>query len=355
MNRSLPAPGGALIDLVQRHGMEVKTFPSLVQPLHPLKDFKAIIDLTAHLMAKPYHVVHTHNSKAGFIGRLSAKLARVPVIVHTVHGFAFHQQEPPWRQFLFRNLERLASRWCDQMIFISQPLVDWALKERISCAGKMARIYSGIEMDRFHPVSVPEKQRMKGKWGLGEHDAVIGIVSKLWEGKGHALLIRAFKEIRKEKPQARLVIVGEGYLMESLKTLVSQLELSDAVIFTGFLEDIPQIIATFDVAVLPSYFEGMGRVLLEAMAMEKPVVGTRVGGIPDLIEQDLNGYLVSPGSERELASAVLKILNDKGLAARMGQAGRRKMTDRFSAESMVRSIERLYSELLKRKGICFDS
>jgi glycosyltransferase involved in cell wall biosynthesis len=91
------------------------------------------------------------------------------------------------------------------------------------------------------------------------------------------------------------------------------------------------------------------------MAMEKPVVGTRVGGIPDLIEQDLNGYLVSPGSERELASAVLKILNDKGLAARMGQAGRRKMTDRFSAESMVRSIERLYSELLKRKGICFDS
>ncbi len=349
------APGGALINLVQRHGMEVKTFPSLVQPLHPLKDFLAILDLTRHLMRKSYHIVHTHNSKAGFIGRLSAKLARVPVIVHTVHGFAFHEQEPPWRQFLFRNLERLASHWCDKMIFISQPLVDWALKEKIGSPGKMVKIYSGIEPDRFHPVSEEEKMRLRRKWGLRDQDAVIGIVSKLWEGKGHELLIRAFKRIKKEKGEARLMIAGEGYLMEFLKGLSARLELSDAVIFTGFMEDVPQIIATFDVAVLPSYFEGMGRVLLEAMAMEKPVVGTAVGGIPDLIEQGLNGYLVSPGNEKELASAVLKILNDKSLAVKMGQAGRKKMTDRFSADTMVRSIEKVYSELLKRKGICFGS
>jgi glycosyltransferase involved in cell wall biosynthesis len=181
------------------------------------------------------------------------------------------------------------------------------------------------------------------------------MVSKLWEGKGHAFLIRAFRKIVEENSQARLVIVGEGYLMESLRALVSQLELSETVIFTGFLEDVPQIIATFDVAVLPSYFEGMGRVLLEAMAMEKPVVGTRVGGIPDLVEQGLNGYLVSPGNGKELASAILKILNDKDLALKMGQAGRKKMTDRFSAESMVRSIEEVYSELLKKKGVCFGS
>lgn len=349
------APGGALIDLVQRHGMEVKTFPSLVQPLHPLKDFQAILDLTGHLMTKRYQVVHTHNSKAGFIGRLAAKLARVPVIVHTVHGFAFHGQEPPWRRSLFRSLERLASHWCDQMIFISQPLIDWAVSEGIGCTGKMATIYSGIEMERFHPVSVQEKHRLRAKWGLHEGDAVIGMVSKLWEGKGHAFLLRAFKEIKEEKPQAKLVIVGEGYLMESLKTLASRMELSEAVIFTGFLEDVPQIIATFDLAVLPSYFEGMGRVLLEAMAMEKPVVGTRVGGIPDLIEEGLNGYLVSPGNEKELAGAVLKILNDQDLALKMGQAGRKKMTERFSAESMVRSIEEVYIELLKRKGVCLDS
>ena len=349
------APGGALINLVQRHGIEVQTFPSLVKPLHPLKDILAIHDLTRHLKRRPHHVVHTHNSKAGFIGRLSAKLARVPVIVHTVHGFAFHRQEPHWRRFLFRNLERLASHWCDKMIFISQPLVDWALKEKISCTSKMTRIYSGIELDRFQPVSDQEKKRLREKWGLSEHNTVIGIVSKLWDGKGHALLVQAFKEIMKQRPEARLVIVGEGYLMESLRTLASRLEVTDAVVFTGFLEDVPQIIATFDVAVLPSYFEGMGRVLLEAMAMEKPVVGTAVGGIPDLIEQGVNGYLVSPGNDRELTSALLRILNDKGLAVKMGLAGRKKMTARFSADTMVRSIEKVYGELLERKGIRFDS
>jgi glycosyltransferase involved in cell wall biosynthesis len=241
------------------------------------------------------------------------------------------------------------------MIFVSQPLVEWASKEKIGCMSKRARIYSGIEMERFQPVSEQEKRRLRARWGLGEQNAVIGIVSKLWEGKGHDLLIQTFKEIRKEMPQARLVIVGEGYLMESLRTLVSQLQLSDVVIFTGFLEEIPQIIATFDVAVLPSYFEGMGRVLLEAMAMEKPVVGTRVGGIPDLIEEGLNGFLVSPGSRKELASTILKILSDKALAARMGLEGLKKMTDRFSAESMVRSIEVVYRDLLKEKGVCFDS
>ena len=345
------APGGSLIDLVRRHGMKVQTFPSLVQPLHPLKDFKAILDLTGHLMSGDYQVVHTHNSKAGFIGRLSGKLARVPVIVHTVHGFAFHDQEPLWRRSLFRNLERLASHWCDQMIFISQPLIDWAVAEGITCRKKTARIYSGIEMDRFSPVSEEEKNSLRAKWGLREEDAVIGMVSKLWEGKGHAFLIRAFKEIKKEMPEARLVIVGEGYLMESLKAQVSRMGLLESVTFTGFLEDVPQIIATFDVAVLPSYFEGMGRVLLEAMAMEKPVVGTRVGGIPDLIEQGLNGYLVSPGNEKELTSAILKILNDDDLALAMGRAGRRKMTERYSAESMVRSIEEVYRELLKKKGV----
>jgi len=349
------APGGPLMDLIQRHGMEVKPVPSLVQPLHPLKDSLAVLDLTRHLLRRPCHIVHTHNSKAGFVGRLSAKLARVPVIVHTVHGFAFHDQEPLWRRILFRNLERIAAHWCDKMIFISQPLVDWALRERIGHPEKMVRIYSGIEPERFRPVSEQEKRAIRQKWGLGEEDAVIGIVSKLWKGKGHELLIRAFQRIKREKAEARLVIVGEGSLRESLRSLVRRLDLAHDVIFTGFLADVPQILATFDVAVLPSYFEGMGRVLLEAMAMGKPVVGTRVGGIPDLIEEDVNGYLVSPGNEEELAAALLKILNNKSLAAKMGEAGRKKMTERFSADTMVRSIEKVYLELLERKGVSFDS
>jgi len=345
------APGGKLNSLVRSHGMRVIPFKNLVQPLHPLKDSLVVLDLVLFLKKHPYHIVHTHNSKAGFVGRLAAKLAGVPAVVHTVHGFSFHDQEPSWRQGLFRSMERLASRWCDQLIFISQPLMAWALREGIGNKEKMRRVYSGIELDRFQPVSEEKKTNLRRKWGLGELDAVVGIVSKLWDGKGHALLLDAFQEVRRAEEKARLMIVGEGYLLKDLRGLVDKYGLDGTVLFTGFQQDVAPLIATFDVAVLPSFFEGMGRVLLEAMAMGKPVVASRVGGIPDLVEHGVNGYLVRPGSVDELKDALLRILNNPPLARKMGQAGRQKIKSEFDALAMVDAIERVYRQLLSRKGV----
>ncbi len=345
------APGGRLIPLVKQNHMEVRPFRNMVQPLHPLKDTMALLDLTAFLRRHSYHIVHTHNSKAGFLGRMAAKLAGVPVIVHTVHGFAFHDSEPLWRQALFRNLERLGSHWCDKMIFVSQPLVDWALKDHIVPEEKIAKIYSGIQLDKFHPVKSEEKDRIKSKWELKREEAVVGMVSKLWEGKGHNVLIEAFKLLKERIKNAKLVIVGEGYLYDELLRMVDTNGLRESVLFTGFQMDVSEIIATFDVAVLPSFFEGMGRVLLEAMAMEKPVVASRVGGIPDLIDQGTNGLLVRPGDARDLADALEKVLSDKELARKLGSEGRKRISDQFSANVMVQSIEKLYRELLARKGI----
>ena len=344
------APGGPLIDMVKDNHIKVRLFENMVQPLHPLKDLLTLIDLIFSLKKNPCHIVHTHNSKAGFLGRLAAKLAGVPVIVHTVHGFAFHDREPLWRQILFRNLERRASRWCDKMIFISQPLIDWALREQVVAKEKTVKIYSGIRLDQFHPVTRDVKNRVRKKWKIRQKDAVIGIVSKLWEGKGHIVLIQAFKELKKELKDIRLVIVGEGYLYDRLLREVAMYGLSDSVLFTGFQMDVSEIIASFDVAVLPSFFEGMGRVLLEAMAMEKPVVASRVGGIPDLVEHGVNGFLVSPGNIQELKEAIKKILNDKKLARKMGKEGRRGVMKQFSADVMVQSIEKVYRECLNRKA-----
>jgi glycosyltransferase involved in cell wall biosynthesis len=345
------APGGRLISLVQENHMEVRTFKNLVQPLHPFKDTLALLDLAVFLRRNPYHIVHTHNSKAGFLGRLAAKLAGVPVIIHTVHGFAFHDEEPLWRQMLFRNLERLGSRWSDKMIFISQPLIDWALKDHIVGEEKITKIYSGIQLDKFQPVKSEEKERIRSKWALEKEEAVVGIVSKLWEGKGHSVLIEAFKLLKKKIKNAKLVIVGEGYLYDELFRRVNNNGLRESVLFTGFQMDVSEIIATFDVAVLPSFFEGMGRVILEAMAMEKPVVASRVGGIPDLIDQGINGLLVRPGDVKELADTLEKVLSDNKLARKLGREGRKRIQDQFSADVMVRSIEKLYRELLARKGI----
>ncbi|MBN2059672.1 MAG: glycosyltransferase family 4 protein [Deltaproteobacteria bacterium] len=345
------APGGRLIDLVKENGMEVRTFRRLVQPLSPVNDFFTLFAVTLFLIRNRYHIVHTHNSKAGFIGRMAAKLAGVPVIIHTVHGFAFHRQESALRRFLFKNLERTASRWCDKAIFISQPLIEWALEEKIIKEEKIVKIYSGINLDDFKPPTDDEKRMTRKKWGIGEHDPVIGIVSKLWEGKGHSVLLNAVKELKQDIPDVKLVIVGEGDILNSLEKEAERLGLKDSVVFTGFQMNVSELIATFDVAVLPSFFEGMGRVILEAMAMEKPVVASRVGGIPDLVEPGKNGILTTPGNVLELSGALKKILQDKNLALKMGLEGRKRIRSEFSSEVMVKSINKIYQECLKKKGI----
>jgi glycosyltransferase involved in cell wall biosynthesis len=161
--------------------------------------------------------------------------------------------------------------------------------------------------------------------------------------------------VKEKIKDAKLVIVGEGYLYDELFRMVDTNGLRESVLFTGFQMDVSEIIATFDVAVLPSFFEGMGRVILEAMAMEKPVVASRVGGIPDLIDEGINGLLVGPGDVKELAHALEKVLRDKGLARKMGREGRKRIQAQFSAEIMVRSIENLYRELLGKKGISVET
>ncbi len=349
------APGGRLIQLVEDNHMKVWPFEHLVQPISPLKDTLALFDLFLFLKRNPYHIVHTHNSKSGFLGRLAAQLAGIPVIVHTVHGFAFHDQEPLWRQSLFRNLERMGSHWCDKMIFISQPLIDWALREKITDKENIEKIYSGIQLDQFRPVMADVKMKNREKWKLNKDDLVIGIVSKLWEGKGHTTLIEAFKTLKQRLDNVKLVIVGEGDLYGELLRAVDKSGLSDSVLFTGFQMDVSEILSTFDVAVLPSFFEGMGRVLLEAMAMEKPVVASHVGGIPDLVKHQLNGLLVKPGDVAELANALEQILNDRVFSSKMGKEGRKRIQEQFSADIMVQSIDKVYQELLTRKGVAIEN
>jgi len=149
-------------------------------------------------------------------------------------------------------------------------------------------------------------------------------------------------------------LTKEGYLENRLRDLVNRLGLTESVLFTGFQSDIPEIIASFDIAVLPSFFEGMGRVLLEAMAMERPVVASRVGGIPELVKDGINGFLTTPGDAKGLAESIKKLLNDKKLAISMGKEGRKRVTDKFSAETMVKSINKVYNECLVKKGIKLD-
>lgn len=341
---------GPLTELAGREGLGIRIVPALGREVRPFRDLSAVIRIARLLRAEHFDVVHTHNSKAGFIGRLAGRLARTPLVIHTVHGFAFHDAESLGRRMVFRNLERLAAHWCDGMIFISQPLVDWADREAIRGKAPRTVIYSGIHISAFQKAdgtAVREELRVK------EGQFLVGIVSKLWEGKGHDLLLKAWKQILDRKdihPSPVLAIVGGGHLESHLKALTARLGLQDSVRFTGFRTDVPEVTAALDISVLPSLFEGMGRVAIEAIAAGKPIVASGVGGIPDIVKDGVNGLLVPPGDERALETALHEVLTNDDLRNRLSANAEATVRPEYSSEWMVEQIHRFYEKAAEHKG-----
>ncbi len=338
---------GELIQEAEKEGFKIRVVPNFAQEINIYKDIMAFFELIYIVKKYHYDIVHTHNSKAGFIGRLAAKIAGVPLVIHTIHGFAFHDFEKPWRRKLFIFLERLAAKWADKLIVISQPLKEWGLSVGIGREEQYTLIYSGIEMDKFK-VNIDVNKKKK-EFGIKPTDLVVGMVAKLWKGKGHECVLKAAKKIIKKIPNTKFMFVGEGYLYEKIRDLRDKLGLNSYVIFTGFRKDIPEITSIFDVAVLASYFEGLGRVILEAMILGKPVVATEVGGIVDVVEDGVTGILIPPNNSDALSDALIRLLYDEGLRKRIGENAKKRIDERFSAQTMIDRIHHLYRSLLMKQ------
>ena len=336
---------GGLTEQARRAGAAVHVVRQLGNEVNPVRDIAAVLALRKLMRRGRFDLVHTHNSKAGFIGRLAARLAGVPVVIHTVHGFAFHDAETLLRRALFRRLERLAAGWCDGMILISQPLMEWARRERIGLKVPRILIYSGIDIDSFRAA---DGARFRRQTGIAAGRLVVGMISKLWEGKGHDVLLTAWKRVQERirvLPPPLLLIVGEGPLEERLQAMTGELGLRHCVLFTGFQSDVPAVTAAVDVSVLPSLFEGMGRVVLEAMAAGKPVVASKTGGIPDLVRHGENGLLVQPGNVESLEAALVEILSKADLRARLAGGAAAAVRPEHSAAFMVEEIHAFYEKV----------
>lgn len=343
------APGGALVDEAIKSNIPFRPIRHFVQEINIFSDFMALTELVLLMRKERYTIVHSHNSKAGFLSRLAAKIAGVPVIVHTIHGFAFHEYERPPCRILFILLERLAARFAGRLITVSTPLKEWGLQLKIGKDKKYIVIPDGIEMERFNVRM--DLNKKKQELGINPQDLVVGMVAKLWDGKGHYTILKAAPAIIKAVGNVKFLFVGEGYLRQDLERIVYEKGLEDYIIFTGFRNDIPELTAIFDVAVLVSFFEGLGRALLEAMVLEKPVVATNVGGIPEIVKDGVNGFLVPPENSHQLAGAIIRLLRDESLRKRMGREGRKMINERFLAEKMVGDIIGVYEELLEKKGL----
>jgi len=340
---------GRLTGAAETAGVQILLVPSLGREINPVRDLLAVKSLSKLIQKHRFDIVHTHNSKAGIVGRLAARMAKAPLIIHTVHGFAFHDAESLTRRILFRTLERTAAHWCDGMIFISKPLEDWAQREGIGRRIPHQVIYSGIDVTAFQ---IADMAKVRRELGISHDSLVVGIISKLWEGKGHRVLFHAWKKIQErwdKGSQPILLVVGEGPLAGSLRDLAVKLNIAATVVFTGFRADVPDVTAAVDIAVLPSAFEGMGRVLLEAMAAGKPVVASNVGGIPDLVEHGRTGLLVPPNKVPQLADALELLLVDEQQRQTMAKCAATSIMRKYSAEGMVEDIHLFYETVARNK------
>lgn len=314
---------------------------SQVQPLrrqvNPILDPLAFWRLWREIRKSRPDIVHTHSSKAGFLGRLAARFAGVPHIVHTPHGHIFHAYFSGLATGAFIALERMAARWTDRIITLSDEEARDHLRHQIGRPEQFVTIPSGVDLAAVTAAPLVR---------LSPEGPVVGTVARLVPVKGLQYLIDAAPAILRRCPTARFLLVGDGEMRGGLERTVRSLGLGDRITFAGFREDVPSVLAGMDVFVLPSLNEGMGRVLVMAMALGKPIVATRVGGVPELLGDGEAGILVPPGDPTAIADAVSGLLADPRRASALGGAGRRRAL-RYSAEAMISELAKLYHEVVE--------
>ena len=322
----------------------------------PLGDFLAMCELFAVLKKKKFDIVHTHTSKVGILGRFAAFAAGVPIVVHNPHGHIFYEgfYLGHARVEIFKLLERLATKFSDKIITLSDIEKDDYIRLGFGKQGKFTTIHSGVDLERvLNSVEGPEK--IKKEFGIPEGSPVIGNVAYLVPRKGHKYLIDAVPIILKKIPDAVFIMVGDGELRQELVMQARDLGVSDKIIFTGWRRDIPRILNIFDVFVFPSVSEGMGMALVEAMAAKKPVVASSVMGIKEIVKDGITGLLVPPADSQKLADAIVDILKDKTKATQFGENALKYVDPDFRLETMMSRLEALYAELISEKLAGRDS
>jgi glycosyltransferase involved in cell wall biosynthesis len=325
-------------------GTVVHWIPSLVREIRPLADARALWALY-RIMRRGYDVVHTHTSKAGVLGRIAARWASVPLVVHTPHGHVYHGYGGRLRSRLFVWVERLLAGWTDALVALTESERQDHLREGVGRPERWHVIPSGVEIERYQRPSPLRRRDV----GLPEDAFVVGCVARLVPVKGIEDAIEATARLTDLSPPVHLVLVGDGPQRPALERRVEERGLGGRVHFLGLRRDVPDLLPLFDLVVLPSRNEGMGRAIVEAQAAGVPVVATRVGGIPDLVAHGETGVLVPPADPAALATAIRSLAEDGGTWARMKAAARVRVARDLSAEAMVRALDALYRHAAGRE------
>lgn len=340
-------PEGGLLDQGRAGGLPIRTADSLRRNIHLGHDWRAKAQLRSIIEEFKPDVVHTHSAKAGMIGRMVAWKARVPAVIHTVHGAPFHPYQS-WaaRQF-FIACERAAARRCHHMISVADAMTDLMTSAGVAKREKFTTIYSGMDVEPFVRA---EEHRAEARRELGfqDDDVVFGKIARLFHLKGHEYLIEAAEQVVRENPRCKFLLVGDGILRPQLEADLKARGLERSFVFAGLVapERIPYYLGAMDALVHTSLREGLARTLPQALIAGRPVISYDVDGAREVVLPDLTGFLLPPKSIKPLADSILTLAASAELRHRLGTFGAAKFLDQFRHQTMTKKIREVYQRVL---------
>ncbi len=330
---------------------ELVIVPELVRPVHPLKDFIALRKLEKLLRAQKPDLVHTHSGKAGILGRLAAKRAGVPVIIHHIHGPSFGNFQGALANLVFTAAEKHAAKVTDHFFCSASAMTKLYLAAGIGKPEMFTRIFSGFNLEPF--LNATNDLALRKKLDLDENDFVIGKIARLFKLKGHADLIKAFAKILPQVPHARLLFVGDGILRGEIEKQARELNIRDKIIFTGLVSpsEVARYVGLMDCLAHLSYREALSRALPQALAAGKPVIAYDFDGADEICLENETGFLIRTGDIETAAQKLLQLARDAELRKKLGQRGQQFVKENFSVEKMVADQYSVYQKLAAERGL----
>ncbi|MDF1535210.1 MAG: glycosyltransferase family 4 protein [bacterium] len=337
--------------LAEERKVALEIVPGMERSIRPGRDWAAYREIVGLL--DPYRggpaIVHSHSSKAGILGRWAAWKAGIPVVIHSIHGFGFTPAQSPAKRWLFMTAEKATSKITDHFIAVSHANRKEGLRLGLFPPGGCTVIRSGFDLDLFRTA---EKMSLNLSTiiNIPETSPVVLMVACLKPQKAPLDFVRVAARVHERIPDARFILAGDGELKNAISNEINHLGLSGIVLPLGWREDIPQLMKSSRVVVLTSLWEGLPRVIPQAMAAGRPVVASAVDGSVEAVRDGVDGYLCEPGDVKTMAERVTALLLDPDKAAAMGRAGQGAVGE-FDRDLMVRQQEELYEQLLKEKGL----
>jgi len=339
---------GNFLNLAEAKGIPLRIIPTFGRRIDPLRDLITLVSLFRLMRRERPDIVHTHTAKAGALGRVAARLAGVPVVVHTFHGSVFDGYFGPSVARFFQWIERILALGTDTIVAVSERVAADLAERKIAPRKKIEVVPLGLELGRFQDVQ-QRRGELRRELGVPPRAPLVGSVGRLVAIKDLGTLLRSMVQLSATQPDSILLVVGDGPDRPALEMEAERLGLGSRARFLGFRDDLERIYADLDVAVNCSLNEGTPVALIEAMASGVPVLATAVGGTPDLLEEGRLGRLVPPGDPNALACALAESLSGGDDSAEKAALARRSVLQRFSLDRLLGDLDRLYLRLLKSK------